>query len=49
MTTGRMVERSEGMTRFLGTAADSRLFDQDRFNLPAAEQSLETPDLKARA
>lgn len=43
MATGRMLDRSEGITRFLGVAADSRLLDQDRFNLPAAEQSLEPP------
>jgi hypothetical protein len=34
------------MTRLLGVAADSRLLDQDRFNLPAAEQSLEPPTLE---
>ena len=43
MATERMLDRSEGMTRFLGVAADSRLLEQDRFNLPAAEQSLEPP------
>jgi hypothetical protein len=45
MVTGRMLDRSESMTRFLGVAADSRLLDQDRFNLPASEQSLEAPVL----
>ena len=43
MASSRTLERGEGMTRFLGVAADSRLLDQDRFNLPAAEQSLEPP------
>jgi hypothetical protein len=45
MVTGRMLDGSEGMTRSLGVAADSRLLEQDRFNLPAAEQSLEAPVL----
>jgi hypothetical protein len=43
MATGRMLDGSEGMTRFLGVAADSRLLDRDRFNLPAAEQRLDPP------
>ena len=38
MATERMLDRGDGMARFLGVAADSRLLNQDRFNLPAAEQ-----------
>jgi len=43
MVTGSMLDRSESMTQFLGLAADSRLLGQDRFNLPAAEQSPKAP------
>src|ERR1700733_12656736 len=43
MVTGSMLNRSERMTKFLRPAADSRLAGQDRFNLPAAEQSPKSP------
>src|ERR1700730_6396302 len=43
MVTGMMLDGSESMTEFLGLAADSRLLEQDRFNLQAAEQSLKAP------
>ncbi len=33
-----MVDRSQSMLAFLGVAADRRLLDEDRFNLPDAEQ-----------
>ena len=33
-----MVNGSQGMVAFLGVAADRRLLDEDRFNLPDAEQ-----------
>ena len=33
-----MVDASQGMVAFLGVAADRRLLDEDRFNLPDAEQ-----------
>jgi hypothetical protein len=33
-----MVDGSQGMVAFLGVAADRRLLDEDRFNLPDAEQ-----------
>ena len=46
MATGRTLDRREGMTRFLGVAADPRLLDQDRFNLPDAEQRWELPILR---
>jgi hypothetical protein len=41
MAAGSMLDRGEDMTRFLGVAADPRLLDQDRFNLPDAEQHRE--------
>ncbi len=46
MATERTLDRREGMTRFLGVAADPRLLDQDRFNLPDAEQRRELPTLR---
>jgi hypothetical protein len=33
-----MTDASQGMVAFLGVAADRRLLDEDRFNLPDAEQ-----------
>lgn len=33
-----MVDSSQGIIAFLGVAADRRLLDEDRFNLPEAEQ-----------
>jgi hypothetical protein len=36
-----MVDPSQGMVAFLGVRADSRLLDEDLFNLPAAEQRRE--------
>ncbi len=42
-----MVDGSHGMVAFLGVPADERLLDEDRFNLPDAEQHRE-PDISAR-
>ena len=39
-----MADSSPGMLAFLGVAADKRLLDEDRFNLPDAEQHRE-PDI----
>jgi hypothetical protein len=46
MATERTLDRREGMTRFLGVAADQRLLGQDRSNLPDAEQRWELPSLQ---
>jgi hypothetical protein len=46
MATERTLDRREGMTRFLGVAADARLLGEDGFNLPDAEQRRELPSLK---
>jgi hypothetical protein len=46
MATERTLDRGEGITRFLGVAADARLLGEDGFNLPDAEQHRELASLK---
>jgi hypothetical protein len=46
MATERTLDRGEGITRFLGVAADPRLLGEDGFNLPDAEQHRELASLK---
>ena len=44
-----MVDGSQGMVAFLGVPADRRLLDEDRFNLPDAEQHREPDGLYPEA
>ena len=46
MATETTLDRGEGMTRFLGVAADARLLAEDGFNLPDAERHRELASSK---